>query len=116
MQYVKMVLRCHAHMARGIGKCISLVSGMLGRAGDNCFHITQDWAHVEVHRMDYEEKSEIDMALEAEMRRDMPDNEYPYGRSNGSIYFYIIFVKQLSNNQLKRKMVYSLLWLFYCIR
>lgn len=87
MQYVKMVLRCHAHMARGIGKCVSLVSGMLGRAGDNCFHITQDWAHVEMHRMDYEEKSEIDRALETEMRQDMPDNEYPYGRSNRSVYF-----------------------------
>ncbi|XP_054259203.1 erythroid differentiation-related factor 1 isoform X2 [Macrosteles quadrilineatus] len=75
--YVKMVLRCHTHMARGCGRCNSLVSGMLGRGGDNCFHITRDWNNLETHKKDYQQLSPTDKAIAQEMAADIPSDEYP---------------------------------------
>ncbi|KAG8318558.1 hypothetical protein J6590_001674 [Homalodisca vitripennis] len=68
-------------MARGCGRCHTLISAMLGRAGDSCFHIAQNWLHAEAYFSDYSQQTEVDKALDEEMALDIPNCEYPYGMS-----------------------------------
>ncbi|XP_046658386.1 erythroid differentiation-related factor 1 isoform X2 [Homalodisca vitripennis] len=78
LRYVRRVLLCHTHMARGCGRCHTLISAMLGRAGDSCFHIAQNWLHAEAYFSDYSQQTEVDKALDEEMALDIPNCEYPY--------------------------------------
>ncbi|XP_032675397.1 erythroid differentiation-related factor 1 [Odontomachus brunneus] len=45
------------------------ISYMLGRAGDCCFMVVQDWANVEKHRKDYETKDETEEKIIEELYR-----------------------------------------------
>lgn len=45
------------------------ISYLLGRAGDCCFMIVQDWANVEKHRKDYETKNEAEEKIVEELYR-----------------------------------------------
>lgn len=81
LRCIGLLLRSHAHMAAVCGRCTSLVSGVLSLAGDNCFHLAQDFNNIECHRADYSAYSDTDTALIAEMALDMPGSTYPYGES-----------------------------------
>uniref|UniRef100_A0A1B6M4S0 Erythroid differentiation-related factor 1 n=1 Tax=Graphocephala atropunctata TaxID=36148 RepID=A0A1B6M4S0_9HEMI len=78
LRYVRRVLQCHTHMAQGCGRCLTLVSAMLGRAGDSCYHIAQNWSCAERYYSDYSHHTEVDKALDEEMALDIPNCEYPF--------------------------------------
>lgn len=88
MCYIKYVLRCHTHMMRASGRqsnidqapAKGLVSYLLGRAGDCCIQLAQCWEEVSTHRADFALVTPVEQALEAEMAKDMPEEDYPHGK------------------------------------
>lgn len=48
-----------------------LRSYLLGRAGDCCFMIVQDWAHVDTHRKNYAYCTRLDRDIKVEVDKDM---------------------------------------------
>lgn len=76
-------------MAAGCGRCISLVSGVLSLAGDNCFHLAQDFDNIDSHRTGYSGYSETDSALLSEMASDMPNVAYPYGEWH--LFVFVVY-------------------------
>lgn len=64
LRYILAVLRCQKILE--IFCCVrndKLISYLLGRAGDCCFMVVQDWINVEKHRNDYETKSVTESSI-----------------------------------------------------
>ncbi|XP_058791779.1 erythroid differentiation-related factor 1 isoform X2 [Phymastichus coffea] len=58
LRYILAVLRCQKILEIFCGvRNDKLISYLLGRAGDCCFMVVQDWSNVEKHRNDYETRS-----------------------------------------------------------
>ncbi|XP_017791827.1 PREDICTED: erythroid differentiation-related factor 1 isoform X2 [Habropoda laboriosa] len=70
LRYMLAVLRCQKilEMFCGIRNDKSL-SYLLGRAGDCCFMVVQDWCNVEKHRKDYEMRHETEEKIVEEICR-----------------------------------------------
>lgn len=64
LRYISAVLRCQEILETFCHvKNDKLISYLLGRAGDSCFMIVQDWNNVEKHQLDYETKNLIDQNI-----------------------------------------------------
>ena len=75
LQMIGRVLRCREALDRLVGRRQQrgLESYLLGRAGDCCFMLVQDWPAVEEHRRDLVANTGVDAEIEHEMFRDCPD-------------------------------------------
>lgn len=77
MQMVGRVLRCREVLDRLLGPSKrprrGLESYLLGRAGDCCFMLVQDWPKIDSHRRDLVSNTGVDAEIEHEMFRDCPD-------------------------------------------
>lgn len=61
LRYIITVLRCQKILELICGFANDkVISNLLGRAGDSCFMIVQDWTNIEKHRNDYETKNVIE--------------------------------------------------------
>ncbi|XP_043265831.1 erythroid differentiation-related factor 1 [Colletes gigas] len=61
LRYMLAVLRCQKILEIYCGiRNTKSISYLLGRAGDSCFMVVQDWCNVEKHRRDYEIENEIE--------------------------------------------------------
>ncbi|XP_076164566.1 erythroid differentiation-related factor 1 [Ptiloglossa arizonensis] len=68
LRYMLAVLRCQKILEIFCGiKNAKLISYLLGRAGDCCFMVVQDWCNVEKHRKDYEMKNDIEERIVEEI-------------------------------------------------
>uniref|UniRef100_A0A1B6CP20 Erythroid differentiation-related factor 1 n=1 Tax=Clastoptera arizonana TaxID=38151 RepID=A0A1B6CP20_9HEMI len=84
MSYIKYVLRCQAHVLKITGQeniykgsNNGLVSYLLGRAGDCCIQLVQNWDEVSIHRADLAIMTPVEESLEAEMAKDIDESDYP---------------------------------------
>lgn len=77
VQMVGRVLRCREVLDRLLGPSKrprrGLESYLLGRAGDCCFMLVQDWPKIDSHRRDLVSNTGVDAEIEHEMFRDCPD-------------------------------------------
>ena len=73
LRYIVHVL----HVLSALQSYSGLRSYLLGRAGDCCFMIVQDWNHVEVHKNNYAICSTIDHDIMNQVEKDVaePNNE-----------------------------------------
>lgn len=80
VQMVGRVLRCREALDRLLrpsnpnrAQRGGLESYLLGRAGDCCFMMVQDWPQIELHRRDLVSNTGVDAEIEHEMFRDCPE-------------------------------------------
>lgn len=68
LRYMLEVLHCQKILEIFCGiRNDKSISYLLGRAGDCCFMIVQDWRNIEKHRKDYEMKNEIEEKITEEL-------------------------------------------------
>ncbi|XP_054016507.1 erythroid differentiation-related factor 1 [Hylaeus anthracinus] len=68
LRYILAVLRCQKILEIFCGvRNAKSISYLLGRAGDCCFMVVQDWPNVERHRKEYEMKNEIEEKIVEEI-------------------------------------------------
>lgn len=78
LRYIKYVLRCNWHKLQGNSwEQRGLISFLLGRAGDCCIQLALFWDDILLHRADFSNCSDIDIAMEIEMKRDLDNRTYP---------------------------------------
>lgn len=80
LRYVLEVLYCQKILEIFCGvRNDKSISYLLGRAGDCCFMVVQDWTNVERHRKDYETKNEAEEKIIEELYRmeDLDISKYP---------------------------------------
>jgi hypothetical protein len=70
LHYIERVLRVLAALA-SYSYSVGLQSYLLGRAGDCCFMIVQNWTQVDIHRKDYANSTTLDCDIMVEVEKDM---------------------------------------------
>jgi hypothetical protein len=70
LQYIERVLHVLAALA-SYWYSVGLQSYLLGRAGDCCFMIVQNWTQVDIHRKDYAHSTTLDCDIMVEVEKDM---------------------------------------------
>lgn len=70
LHYIERVLRVLAALA-SYSYSVGLRSYLLGRAGDCCFMIVQNWTLVDIHRKDYAHSTTLDCDIMVEVEKDM---------------------------------------------
>lgn len=70
LHYIVHVLRVLAALASS-SSSVGLQSYLLGRAGDCCFMIVQNWTQVDTHRQDYAHSTTLDCDIMMEVEKDV---------------------------------------------
>jgi hypothetical protein len=70
LHYIERVLRVLAALA-SYSSSVGLQSYLLGRAGDCCFMIVQNWTQVDIYRKDYAHSTTLDCDIMVEVEKDV---------------------------------------------